>query len=78
MQLIFSATAIGVMLFLTACGKGSILEYRNAQIVNGQVYAGNANTPFSGQLTNVPGHVVLASQSPLHELQQASSNSGMS
>lgn len=69
MQFIFYATALGATLFLTACGKGSILEYRNAQIVNGQVYAGNANSPFSGHLTNVPGHVVLASQSPLHELQ---------
>jgi len=63
MQLFFSAAAIGTMLFLTACGKGSVLEYRNAQIVNGQVYAGNANTPFTGQLTNVPGNLVLGTNS---------------
>ncbi|WCM18717.1 toxin-antitoxin system YwqK family antitoxin [Paraburkholderia bryophila] len=46
---------------LTACGP-KILEYRNVQIVNGKVYAGDANEAFSGQITNVPSGVILGSQ----------------
>lgn len=38
---------------LTACGN-NVVEYRNAQIVNGKVYAGNADEPFSGRLANLP------------------------
>ncbi|AOJ02237.1 hypothetical protein WS70_10710 [Burkholderia mayonis] len=49
-------------LALAGC-KGDVLDYRNAQIVNGKVYAGDANKPFSGTLTNVPSGIVLESQS---------------
>ncbi|WP_155713106.1 toxin-antitoxin system YwqK family antitoxin [Burkholderia stagnalis] len=49
-------------LALAGC-KGDVLDYRNAQLVNGKVYAGDANKPFSGTLTNVPSGIVLESQS---------------
>lgn len=52
---------LGASLALAACGKGEILDFRNAQIVNGKVYAGNANAPFSGTLTNVPDVKMLHS-----------------
>ncbi|HIE1653690.1 TPA: toxin-antitoxin system YwqK family antitoxin [Burkholderia cenocepacia] len=48
-------------LALDGC-KGDILDYRNAHIVNGKVYAGNANEPFSGKLTSVPDRVLLTEQ----------------
>ncbi|MDR3413618.1 MAG: toxin-antitoxin system YwqK family antitoxin [Formivibrio sp.] len=63
MQWCFRAIAMLAALSLVACGK-SILDYRNAQVINGRIYAGNANTPFTGQLTNVPGKLVLGSPSP--------------
>ncbi|MBO7882016.1 toxin-antitoxin system YwqK family antitoxin [Burkholderia pseudomallei] len=46
---------------LTGCGN-DVLDYRNAQIVNGKVYAGTADEPFSGHLTNLPeGKLLLVS-----------------
>ncbi|CAJ0805008.1 toxin-antitoxin system YwqK family antitoxin [Ralstonia thomasii] len=39
-------------LLMTGCGKP--LDFRNAQINNGKIYAGNDNSPFSGKVTNVP------------------------
>lgn len=47
---------------LYGCGKGQILDFRNAQVINGKVYAEAANTPFSGTLTNVPAGQVLDAQ----------------
>jgi antitoxin component YwqK of YwqJK toxin-antitoxin module len=38
---------------INGCGK-QILDFRNADMVNGKVYAKGANTPFSGTLTNMP------------------------
>ncbi|WP_080485690.1 MULTISPECIES: toxin-antitoxin system YwqK family antitoxin [Burkholderia cepacia complex] len=55
-------TAIILTATLLAGCKGDMLDYRNAQIVNGKVYAGNANEPFSGKLANVPDHVLLTEQ----------------
>ncbi|KWO50048.1 toxin-antitoxin system YwqK family antitoxin [Burkholderia territorii] len=48
--------------------KGDVLDYRNAQLVNGKVYSGDSNKPFSGTLTNVPSGVVLESQSGFHKV----------
>lgn len=53
----FVATA-ALVLNLSACGNKS-LDFRNAQIVNGKVYAEGANEPFSGKLTNVPNGAIL-------------------
>jgi len=50
--------AIASML-LSACG-GKVLDFRNAQINNGTLYAGDANKPFSGTVTNVPAKTFLA------------------
>lgn len=46
---------------LTACGP-KVLDYRNAQMVNGKVYIDNANEPFSGKLTHVPDRALLIEQ----------------
>jgi hypothetical protein len=55
-------TAIAVTAVLLAGCKGGVLDYRSAQMVNGKVYAGSANEPFSGTLTNVPDRSLLIGQ----------------
>lgn len=47
--------ALAIAAVLTGCG-GDVLDWRNASVSGGKVYAGNENTPFSGQLTNIPEH----------------------
>ncbi|MBU9468913.1 hypothetical protein LGM75_26715 [Burkholderia multivorans] len=39
-----------------------VLDYRNVEVVNGKVYAGDANEPFSGKLTNVPSATIFSGQ----------------
>ncbi|CAN2526825.1 toxin-antitoxin system YwqK family antitoxin [Burkholderia pseudomallei] len=56
---------------LAGC-KGDVLEYRNVQIVNGKVYAGDANTPFSGKVTNVPAPDILNNQQGYQRMMQNS------
>ncbi|CAJ3150854.1 lipoprotein [Burkholderia pseudomallei] len=53
--------ALVVAALLAGC-KSDVLDYRNAQMVNGKVYDGNANEPFSGKLTNVPDRALLIEQ----------------
>ncbi|OMR09149.1 hypothetical protein AQ771_06470 [Burkholderia pseudomallei] len=54
--------AITLAATLLAGCKGDVLDYRNAQIVNGKVYAGNADKPFDGHLTGLPeGKLLLSS-----------------
>ncbi|WP_052007276.1 toxin-antitoxin system YwqK family antitoxin [Burkholderia paludis] len=55
------------LLCLAGC-KGDVLDYRNAKIVNGKVYAEDANKPYSGALTTVPSGVLLESQSGFHKV----------
>ncbi|CAJ2772577.1 lipoprotein [Burkholderia pseudomallei] len=55
-----AAVAIAAVV-LTGC-KGEVLDYRNAHMVNGKVYDGRANEPFSGKLTNVPDRSLLIEQ----------------
>lgn len=55
------AAIILVATLLVGC-KGNVLDYRNAQVINGKVYAGKADEPFDGRLTNLPeGKLLLAS-----------------
>lgn len=54
-------------LLLTACGSRT-LDYRNAEIVNGKVYAKEANSPFSGKLTNAPSNVLFVRQEGYQKL----------
>jgi antitoxin component YwqK of YwqJK toxin-antitoxin module len=51
--------AITLAATLLAGCKGDVLDYRNAQVINGKVYAGNADEPFSGRLTNLPESTLL-------------------
>lgn len=53
--------ALVVAALLAGC-KSDVLDYRNAQMVNGKVYDGSANEPFSGKLTNVPDRSLLIEQ----------------
>lgn len=62
-------------LALAGC-KGDVLDYRNAQLVNGKVYAGNANEPFSGKLTNVPADKLLGQQPGFRQISAAILNTG--
>lgn len=48
-------------LLMTGCGD-KVLDYRNAQINNGKVYAGDSNSPFSGKVTNVPAGTIFGAQ----------------
>jgi hypothetical protein len=50
-----------VALCLYGCSR-PILDYRNVQIVNGKVFAGDADKPFSGTVTNFPDNELLRSQ----------------
>jgi len=62
--------AITTSLLVAACGD-KVLDYRNAEINNGKVYSGESDTPFSGQVTNVPFNVVLMSQPGFSKAMQA-------
>lgn len=53
--------AITLAATLLAGCKGDVLDYRNAQVINGKVYAGKADEPFSGRLTNLPESKLLLS-----------------
>ncbi|HHT8994855.1 TPA: toxin-antitoxin system YwqK family antitoxin [Burkholderia cenocepacia] len=64
--------AVSLATALLAGCKGDVLEYRNVQIVNGKVYAGNANTPFSGKVTNVPAPDILNNQQGYQRMMQNS------
>jgi len=64
-MLLLSASAM--TLLLSACSE-KVLDYRNAQINNGKVYAGDANAPFSGKLTNVPAGKVFGAQTGFSKL----------
>jgi len=58
----FAAGIAGCLTFtLAACGHKT-LDFRNAQINNGKVYAGDSNTPFSGKVTNVPAGTIFGPQ----------------
>jgi antitoxin component YwqK of YwqJK toxin-antitoxin module len=46
---------------LSACGN-RVLDYRNAQINNGKIYAGDSDTPFSGKLSNILSGAILDRQ----------------
>jgi len=63
--LILSASAISLL--LSGCGD-KVLDYRNAEINNGKVYVGDANSPFSGKLTNVPADKVFGAQAGFSKL----------
>ncbi|KVE37478.1 hypothetical protein [Burkholderia sp. TSV86] len=66
------------LIAVTALGgcKGDVLDYRNAQLVNGKVYAGNANEPFFGKLTNVPADKLLGQQPGFSQISAAILNTG--
>ncbi|WP_434716920.1 hypothetical protein P5X00_14515 [Paraburkholderia sp. A2RO-4L] len=57
------------VLGLAACGSKA-LDYRNSQISNGKIFAADANEPFSGNITNLPGQKIQASQDGLVRVMQ--------
>ncbi|MBU7435845.1 toxin-antitoxin system YwqK family antitoxin [Paraburkholderia fungorum] len=54
-------SSLATSLLLAACS-GSVLDWRNAQVNNGKIYAGDANKPFSGKVTNVPFSTIYSGQ----------------
>lgn len=64
-----------IAMAITACGQ-KVLDYRNAQIVNGKVHAGNADKPFSGKLTNLPAIKLFSQQAGFRTLGRAVVNTG--
>ncbi|KFI05460.1 toxin-antitoxin system YwqK family antitoxin [Massilia sp. BSC265] len=52
MQRFTNATMLASLLLLAGCG--DTLDFRNAEVSNGAIYAAGSNTPFSGNLTNIP------------------------
>jgi len=62
-SLFLPAVVAAICLSLSGCGK--TLDVRNAEINNGKVYAADANTPFSGAVTNLPFTTVFGSQQGL-------------
>lgn len=52
-----SAMALMGLLALSGCGKN--LEFRNAEVSNGKIYAHGANEPFDGRVTNIPEQVIV-------------------
>jgi len=61
--------AIATILLLAGCSK--VLDYRNAEVVNGKVYAQGDNSPFSGNLTNVPMTTITNSQPGFVKVERA-------
>lgn len=56
---------LGLTALAGACGD-KVLDFRNAEIVNGKVYVRDANTPFTGKVTNLPvDKLPLAGLGPL-------------
>ncbi|MCY1416807.1 hypothetical protein D9M71_323240 [compost metagenome] len=47
-------TVIAITLSLAGCGD-DVLDWRNASVSGGKIYASSENTPFSGAVTNIPG-----------------------
>lgn len=49
------------LLVLSGCSK-PVLDYRNAEVVNGKIYSSAANKPFTGTVTNFPDNEILKYQ----------------
>jgi antitoxin component YwqK of YwqJK toxin-antitoxin module len=54
-------SSLAASVLVAACS-GSVLDWRNAQISNGKIYAGDENKPFSGKVTNVPLMTIYGAQ----------------
>ncbi|WP_161539878.1 toxin-antitoxin system YwqK family antitoxin [Glaciimonas sp. PCH181] len=48
---------VGATLLLAGCGK-KVLDFRNAEIVQGKIYSQGADSPFSGRLTNISSYKI--------------------
>lgn len=53
--------AFSSVMLLSACSD-EVLDFRNAEIVNGKIYEAGDNEPFSGQVTNLPWTKVVPAQ----------------
>jgi antitoxin component YwqK of YwqJK toxin-antitoxin module len=55
------ALAFALASALSGCSH-KVLDYRNVQVVNGQIFASDANEPFTGTVTNFPDNEILRDQ----------------
>lgn len=69
-QSVLLAATFATTLALAGCGDKA-LDFRNAEINNGKIYAGNANDPFSGKVTNIPYNQVFSDTDGLGKAQRA-------
>lgn len=68
-------TVLGAILLLSGCW-GKTLDFRNAEIVHGKIYSNGANSPFSGNVTNIPSNKILSPQAGLVPLIEVLSGLG--
>lgn len=53
-------TPAALALCLSLCGCGpTVLDFRNAEMNNGTLFARGSNTPFTGKVTNVPNTIIF-------------------
>jgi antitoxin component YwqK of YwqJK toxin-antitoxin module len=70
-----AALVTTTLLALTGCSK-PVLDYRNAEIPDGLIYATDANEPFTGTVTHVPDSFLLSDAKGYSKfMQEAGGNS---
>lgn len=57
-RLLRAISSLPVLLAATGCSH-PVLDYRNAEVSDGLIYAGGANEPFTGSVTHVPDNFMI-------------------
>ncbi|GAB3781385.1 toxin-antitoxin system YwqK family antitoxin [Dyella agri] len=57
-RILSTTCVVMALLALTGCSH-PVLDYRNAEVSDGLIYAGGANEPFSGTVTHVPDSFMM-------------------
>ncbi len=70
-EILLAMLATSVLLVLAGCSK-PILDYRNANLSDGLIYAENANEPFTGTVTHVPDNFLLGDSAGYTKFMQES------
>lgn len=69
------ALTAATLLVLTGCSK-PVLDYRNAEMPDGLIYATGANEPFTGTVTHVPDNFMLSDAKGYSKFMQAAGGDG--
>ena len=65
----------GSLLALAGCSK-PVLDWRNAEVTDGTIYAPSANEPFSGVVTHVPDSFIFSNDSGYNQFMQEAGGAG--